>query len=240
MRILGHLLVWGSLALGAASASTAYLASLDAPDGQLVGLKLAVPAGKVEQADGTVAPLAEPGSELTARLVEELRAAGVGNARVKEFAWARWRGKWFFLGSLFGLVAGAVLVRRGDGSAVDAAKEGEPERSPRLTLEVMHAMVERLRTEVPAAPGRESAMIAVIDQLGELQKIHVPDLVNARARLVAALGMSGYAVLMDTFAAAERQINRAWSAAVDGQRDEVVCCLEEASVLLGETTRQLP
>jgi len=240
MRILGHLLIWGSLALGAASASTAYLVSLDAPDGQLVGLKLAAPAGKVEQADGTEAALAEPDSELTARLVDELRAAGVQNARVKEFAWTRWRGKWFFLASLLGLVAGAVLVRRSDGSAMDAIENGGPERSPRWTLEVIHSTVERLRAEVPAAPGEWSAMIAVIDQLGELQKIHVPDLVNARARLVASLGISGYAVLMDNFAAAERQVNRAWSAAVDGQHDEVLGCLEEASTLLEETMRRLP
>jgi hypothetical protein len=240
MRILGRLLIWGSLAAGAASASTAYLVALDAPDGQLIGLELAAPAGKVEHKDGTAAPMAEPGSELTAPLLEELRRAGVRNARVKEFAWARWRGKWVFLGSLLGLAVGAVLVRRGDGSAAAGPAEDQPERSPRRILEVIRDTVERLRAEVRSASDRASDLQAVIDQLGEVQRTQVPDLVNGRARLVAALGMSGYAVLMDTFAAAERQINRAWSAAVDGQHDEVLGCLEEASLLLAETMQELP
>ena len=60
MKSIGQILVWVSLAGGAMCAATAYLVSLDAPDGRLAGLTLAAPAGNVEQPAGTTVPLERP------------------------------------------------------------------------------------------------------------------------------------------------------------------------------------
>ena len=77
---------------------------------------------------------------------------------------------------------------------------------------------------------------AIIERLGEVQSTHVPAFVDARPLLISRLGLSGFAELMDRFAAMERQVNRAWSAAADGVEDEALDCLERASALAAETT----
>ena len=68
---------------------------------------------------------------------------------------------------------------------------------------------------------------------------HVPPFIAARPALVARLGLGGYAQLMDHFAAAERQLNRAWSAAADGYATDAVECLDNASTLLGEAEQRM-
>jgi hypothetical protein len=52
--------------------------------------------------------------------------------------------------------------------------------------------------------------------------------------------MGGYARLMDVYAAAERAMNRAWSAAADNDETEAVASLERALVLLDESAKRLP
>jgi hypothetical protein len=51
--------------------------------------------------------------------------------------------------------------------------------------------------------------------------------------------MGGYAELMDRFAAGERQINRAWSAAADGYLDEATRCLSNVPAMLAEAEQKL-
>jgi hypothetical protein len=79
----------------------------------------------------------------------------------------------------------------------------------------------------------------ILARVGELQKTHMTAFVEARPLLIVRLGLGGYAELMDRYAAAERQINRAWSAAADGVLAEAVSCLERASELLDEAAARL-
>jgi hypothetical protein len=89
-------------------------------------------------------------------------------------------------------------------------------------------------------PRAEQARLALIlERIGTLQKTHMPAFVEARPLLVARLGLGGYAELMDRYAAAERQINRAWSAAADGVPEEAVSCLDQAAGLLDEAAARL-
>jgi hypothetical protein len=79
----------------------------------------------------------------------------------------------------------------------------------------------------------------ILTRVGELQKTHMIAFVEARPVLIARLGLGGYAELMDRYAAAERQLNRAWSAAADGVYEEAVQALEVAGVLLDESLARL-
>ena len=53
------------------------------------------------------------------------------------------------------------------------------------------------------------------------------------------MGLGGYAELMDGFAAMERQLNRAWSAAADRHLPEALLCLRAAQPMVVETLRKL-
>jgi hypothetical protein len=85
----------------------------------------------------------------------------------------------------------------------------------------------------------QDRLALILERLGEAQKTHMPAFVEARPILIARLGLGGFAELMDRYAAAERQINRAWSAAADGVPAEAAQCLELASVFLDEALDRL-
>ena len=239
MKLIGQLLVWGSLAVAALAAATGYLASLEADDGLLLELTLAAPAGKIKQSDGDPLPIAEKDQKITAQLLTELRRGGVRNVRVKEFNVRPWRGKLFFFLAVVGLLVGGFLTRAGEkpGAASQTA-EGRT-ISPQRTLMAMQTTIEKLKTELDAISDRSARLDAVVSRVGELQKKQVPAFVEAKPELISTHGLAGYAAIMDSFAAAERKLNRAWSAAVDKADEESFACLDEAASLLEQTRQKL-
>ena len=243
LKLFGQLLVWGSLAVAALAAATGYLASLEADDEMLIDLTLAAPAGKIDRSEGDAEPIAQPiakkNQKITAQLLAELRRAGVRNIRVKEFNVRRWRGKWFFLVAVAGLLLGGFLTRAGGRPrSVSQTAEGRTD-SPHYTLKAMRTAIDALKTELAGMPDRSRRLDAVVRQVGEVQKTHVTAFVEARAELISMLGLAGYAALMDSFAAAERKLNRAWSAAVDKASEEAFACLDEAASLLDAAQEKL-
>jgi hypothetical protein len=72
-------------------------------------------------------------------------------------------------------------------------------------------------------------MERIVASLGEVQSELVPAFADARPMLIAERGMGGFAQVMDSFAAMERKINRAWSAAADGEYEESSESLAEAA-----------
>jgi hypothetical protein len=237
MKIFAQLLLWSSLGIGAVSAATAYLVSLNTSDDQLIGLTLAAPTGRIEQPDGTTEPIATKDDQLTAELLTELRAAGVQTLRIKQFSFTRWQGKWFFLLSLVGLTAGGLLSRTRPQDT--ATESGEPTKTPEQTLHALHQQLQQLQTDLSKQPDDTQRLDLIVQRIGQFQRTDIPAFVDARETLIASHGLSGYAALMDTFAAAERQLNRAWSAAVDQHLDESTTCLEQANALLEETQARL-
>lgn len=245
MRVTGTLIIWGSLALGVVSVVTAYTPSLRLADELLTGLHLAAPAGvKVDgagrplrDARGRLLPLAGPGARLTPALLAELRAAGAHFVTVKQFDWRRWPGRWWFVLGCAGLIGGATLVKRGARRQVTAQGESAME-GPRTAVEAMQREVAALRAAWMKLGPRERLQSA-LERLGAVQRDHIPALVAARDSLIARSGLGAYAQLMAVFAAAERQLNRAWSAAADGVEGEVHDCLRRADELLAVTREQL-
>jgi hypothetical protein len=244
MKIVANLLLVLSLSAGALAAATAYLVPLDLPDAELERLTLNAPAGKVPQPDGRSRPLVDRKDaagkvvQLTPELLAQLRANGVEYVTVKEFAFSRWPGRWVFLAAAAGLLVAAGLLRasaRREVAGAASQRAEAPERALRETREALAG----LRRDLPKLPDEPARLRAILERLGELQRTHLPTFVEGRPFLIARLGMGGFAELMDRFAAAERQVNRAWSAAADGVYEEAVDCIDQAMPFLDEAIERL-
>lgn len=243
MRHLGTLLLAISLSLGALSAATAYLARLDSRDERLIGVKLAAPVMKVTE-EGERITIAEAEEEVTADLLKDLRAVRIDDKplryiQVREFSFARWPGRWLFLLALVGLTGTGLwiksMVRK---SAVAPVKREEG--SPNVAFAQIRRIVDSLRNDLPGMADDRARLREIVHRLDEVQKHHAVTFVDARAELRARLGVTGYALLMDRFAGAERLINRAWSAAADGVLEEALDSLEIAAERLVEAQEYLP
>jgi hypothetical protein len=244
MKLLTPLLLALSLAAGTISCMTAYSPRLDAVAAAVAAgqtIELGAPSGKLVDADGKDAPIAAAGAELTPELVATLDAAGVERVRVRQFSFARWSHGWLFAVSCAGLVAGAVLVRRGARASLKASvAETGTAGSPAAALACVREVLKKLDAAMPVLREAADGMARVTAELGELQATHLDTILQSRERIIAAGGLGGFAQFMSAFSVMERQVNRAWSAAADDAADEVADCIKRALVLLEEVERMLP
>ncbi|MFG0286380.1 MAG: hypothetical protein ACF8R7_18355 [Phycisphaerales bacterium JB039] len=231
MKLLASLLLTVALALGTLSAATAYTYPTSA---DLVGRTLKFDAARAP--DGAV--VAPKDTPITPEVLEALRAANVERVHVKEFGVGLWPHNWLFALALGGLFAGSMLMRAAGRKAAAAGLapvDGRAVMSPRDLVASAKAAVESLRSELAGvADGRQRTHL-IIERLDATRKAHLTPFVDSRVELVGSLGLAGYARIMDIFSAAERQVNRAWSAAADGALNESEACLERASDLLSGT-----
>ncbi len=241
MRLVANLLLVAGLILGVVGAVTAYLPPLSLADDRLIGLTLNSPAGSRTDEAGKAVPIAPKDATLTTIMLSELRGAGVSRVRVKEFSISRWPAWWMFVLGCAGLAMGAIAVRRETRRAIAEAGAGQAARGggPEAALASLAAQVEALRRDLPSLPGARARQQAILDRVSHAQQTAIADFVAARPILLARLGMAGFARLMDAFAAAERQINRAWSAAADEVETEADASLARAADLLAEAQRRL-
>lgn len=241
MKAIAILTLALALTLGVISATTAYLPPLALPDDRLIGLTLNTDAGRKTQPDGTTVPIARDEQAITAELLATLRAAGVQRVRVKEFSLARWTHKGWFLLAVAGLGVGAGLLRRaGRRTATNQDPRGGAALSPWQAAQQIHERMVEVQNQLPVLPDDAARLRLIMTRLGEIQSDLVPVVADARPVLVAQMGLGGYAVFMNHFAAAERQINRAWSAAADGAYAEAAECVGlavELSRALGALAR---
>jgi hypothetical protein len=244
MKLLASLIIAVSLALGAIAATTAYSPRLDAIDPAHERLTLNAPAGMQAREEpgrtlGRPQPIARAGTALTADVFAELRSAGVQRVRVKEFGWARWDYGWLLGFAVLGLILGAVMIRLERRQALAAALAPQAAGaaavdSPDALLRGAAADLAALRSDLAGMRSDEERLEAILSRITKVQQRRFEPFVAARPMLIGRLGMAGYAQLMDSFAAAERQVNRAWSAAADGVLEESLYCLEAAQPLLDE------
>jgi hypothetical protein len=185
-------------------------------------------------------PIAPADAEVTPELLAQMRAAGVEYIRVKSFAFGRWEGKWFALAGVVGLIVGAVLVRRAsrDAAAAADARGGDGASPESLMVQAREGLLALRQQAAGEAPGAERAHL-IMRRVGEIQRGQINPVVEGRGRLRARLGLAGYARVMDRFAAAERQVNRAWSAAADGDDEEALACLGRGAESLGEARERM-
>jgi len=258
MRLIGNLLLVVCLITGCLSAATAYLTRTSSPAAAGLELtepagaiepdeaakaaamaayeRREITASELVSALETSKPLAAPGTELGEAELETLRASGVSYVESKTFSFARWPHGWAFGLSALGLLAGSLLVRAGTRRAIAAeglapsrdAQLPEAEASPERIVETIASALETLHREAPSMSSDQERLKAIITRLGALQRDAIPRFIESRPRLVARLGLGRYAEIMDVFAAMERKINRAWSAAADGHLPESQAALDDA------------
>lgn len=240
MKLVAFLIIAVSMCIGVIGSLTAYLPPLSLADQALIGLTLNADAGNTSVDLRRPAPIATKGTAVTPELLAQLRAANVQRIKVKEFSLARWPEWWVFTLGCVGLGGAALLVRSMRRTASVAAGQGSrtagaaAAMSPAQLLDAMRADLESLRGKLRATPSSRDRLAAIVADIGHMQQTHIAAFINARAELTARLGLGGYARLMDAFAAAERAINRAWSAAADEVETEANACLDRAAELLAE------
>jgi hypothetical protein len=164
--------------------------------------------------------------------------------KVTRFGLGRWPHAWLFALACVGLGAGAWMVRRaGKRALLDAEAAQASGRAKAADAATVFARLSgrlhELAEELGRTPDGDARLDAIVEHVGRIQRDDVPAFVADRPALVNRLGLGGYAELMDSFAAMERQLNRAWSAAADRHLAEAEACLHGASPLVVETLRRL-
>ena len=236
MKLVVFVLVAGSLILGLVGAASAYLAPLSLPDQALLGLTSADTISAPAAASG--APIVRKGGTVDAGVLAGLRHAGVERLRVEEFGFDRWTGRWIFVLACGGLVVGGLLGRRHSKQAAQraaATTESAPEGHLDVADGALRELLERWSTFADGA----TASRATIAALSPIIEETLPAFAATRPVIVARRGLGGYAAVMDRFAAAERQVHRAWSASADGVPEESRECVSRARVLLAEARAAL-
>ena len=89
-----------------------------------------------------------------------------------------------------------------------------------------------LRSELDKAKHASERLPLMMARIEALQGTHIAAFVDSRPQLAARFGIGGMAALMDHFSAAERLVNRAWTAACDGHEGEAMASLKAARPLL--------
>lgn len=240
MKLFAALLITASLVAGLIASVTAYVPKLDMIDAE-DELTLNAAAGVAETQPHRIAdPVAPrrprvrptPGKDLVidAELLESLRADGETRVRVKEFSWSRWQHLWLFVLATIGLFTGAMLLRRASAKSLaqQTKDDRKSEAAPATLLKTALDRVRQLQREIATMHNVDARAERIIHTLDELHEQAFEPFVAARPALVNQYGMSGYAQIMDRFAAAERQLNRAWSAAADRVLNEAELCIEQA------------
>lgn len=245
MRLVAWALIIVSLVVSIVSAVTAYSPKLTLPDQKLrrhngEPLTLGAAAGKTTT-DGKPTPIAKAGEKLTPELLSQLRNSGLPRVRVKEFSLARWSEWWVFALGCIGMLGGAMLIRAENVRRITEAGEGRADAtgSAESNLQSLRQELANLRKQLASETTADERLNLIDKQVERMTSEHVPPFLAARPILVARLGLAGYAQLMDHFAAGERQLNRAWSAAADGYEEHAVECLERAAVLLEEAEQRM-
>lgn len=191
-----------------------------------------------------VVPIGRTGDRLTSQLVELLNEAEVEYVKVTEFEFSRWPYAWLFAISCAGLLCGAWMIRRAGRSELESSNNADTVNESKATdaASVFSRLSGRLHSlgeELAATTDKSTRLEAILKHVGNIQREDVPAFAADRPALVSRLSLSGYAELMDNFAAMERQLNRAWSAAADSDLEESESCLQSAQPLLVETLRSL-
>ena len=148
--------------------------------------------------------------------------------------WAEEAGAPFGLGVLL-VVIGVVLARRGM-HAESLVAQAHSVSTGAAPGPLLARLVQELDTlcarygEAPAGSDVDINMEAVRADVERLQHEVVNPLVEGREQISQAFGVGTYADIFVPFSAAERQLNRVWSACVDGYIDEISPCLQRAQV----------
>lgn len=134
---------------------------------------------------------------------------------------------WYLI-SVAVAIAGVVLLYAGKSS------EGKKSEKTKANLEEIKKSLDRLIVNVSSF--KKSMQTMPPSQMTK----HIDDVLaddfrifaDGRDSITAEHGLPVFAEVMSQFAAGERAVNRAWSAAADGYVDEAETCIERAEQML--------
>ncbi len=132
---------------------------------------------------------------------------------------------WTYYGaSMFLGIAGIVLLRLANRQIHADHQQTEAEFS------VVKESLKSLVATVGALSGNSQRLPSeVLRCIDEQCAPRFAEFADSRQSLVKRFGLQEYAEVMTEFAAAERYVNRSWSAAADGYVDEVTASLNKAN-----------
>ncbi len=142
---------------------------------------------------------------------------------------------WYhFVPSLFVGVAGVIFLRR----AMHSQTKGEDKLGSDIkNIETsLNSIVKKIDTF-----NKEKESIGVYDIHEKIDTLFIDDIntfVEARQSIIHRFNMQSYADLMNHFAAAERYLNRSWSASADGYIDESYAYIAKAAQQFDVTKQQ--
>ncbi len=192
--------------------------------------------------------IGRPDDRVTQELLDLLREKDVQYIRVSAFSLERWFSAtggfmgWVFSACALGLFLGAMIVRRAAKQEIEATRDADADERAGAAeaFAQINSTLETLQRDLAAVPEPRVRTAMVVERLSVIQRDYAPAFVADRPALIGALGLGGYAELMDRFAAMERQINRAWSAGADGHEDEAVTSLYRALAIMPEVAQKMP
>ena len=237
MKLFAYVLIIVGVSLGSIGAATTYMAPLTLDDETLSSLELSADAG----ADKNNEPLYPPGTRLTPEIAKALRDAGVTYVSISSFSLKTWDTRFLgaFVLACIMLVAGGAILRVETKKRVEKADASEATVRPEHTIAALLAAIDSLQAELSSLPTEPQRLLAILTRLDDAQRTHVADFIDARERLIGRHGLGRFAMIMDRFAASERAINRAWSAAADDHLPEAEASLAVATERLTETADAL-
>ncbi len=167
-----------------------------------------------------------------------IEAAGVDEVELKitkEFTFGGWERRWLFAAAVAAMVVGIVLKRADRPKAADVATGRAGDAGGlRADLVATAEAAAKLETQVDGLDA--DAIHTALDPIlsGPIYRV-----VEGRELLAVQLGAVGFADMMGAFSNGERALNRAWSAAVDGNVEEARACVHRAAPALWEAAQQV-
>ena len=141
----------------------------------------------------------------------------------------------YFIAALLAGAVGIMLVRFGE------RQESRAEGKLASNIQSIEASLSRI-VENMTRLNSEKQSIDPYDVRHRIDELFAEDLttfVEARQSIAQVHGLSAYADVMSNFAAAERYLNRVWSASVDGYIDEVNTYLDRAQAQFVESLEKV-
>lgn len=146
---------------------------------------------------------------------------------VPEDGWGLISWPWY-LGSVAVAIAGVVMLYRAKST------EGQQSELTKSNLQEIKSSLDKLITNLGSLRGSLDTMppSQITKYIDDVLADDFRIFADGRDSITAEHDLSTFAEVMTQFAAGERSVNRAWSAAADGYVDEVATCLERAEAML--------
>jgi len=146
-----------------------------------------------------------------------------------------------WMGGIVLIVAGALLARSGEKASRQAsAAQGAGAVSFPDHVAQLQAVVDRVLIQTQSTASDPIALAPLRATLDEARLTLVEPVVDARLPWMARHGVEAFAMYFSPFSAAERQMNRAWSALTDGHVPAAIEALQAAQLSLAGAAEAWP